>query len=156
MLRILEFAERKEIKMKRFQFFCLICGIIFVICLGGAQAQEQYPNRSIELVCGYAPGGIGDVSGRVYHEELGRELKVPVNYVNRPGASGALAVSYVIRAKKDGYTLMATTSTPLTIMPLISKEVTYNPLKDSGISGRLCLLSIAHCCKKGLTVSNFE
>jgi tripartite-type tricarboxylate transporter receptor subunit TctC len=36
----------------------------------------------------------------------------------------------VIKSKKDGYTLLGSTDTPLMVMPVISKEVTYDPLKD--------------------------
>jgi tripartite-type tricarboxylate transporter receptor subunit TctC len=55
---------------------------------------------------------------------------VRVNVVNRAGGSGIQGITYVINADKDGYTLLHTPGTPITIMPAISSEVTYNPLKD--------------------------
>ncbi len=49
---------------------------------------------------------------------------------NRPGGTGIQGTTYVIKSKKDGYTLLGSTDTPLMIMPVISKEVTYDPIKD--------------------------
>jgi tripartite-type tricarboxylate transporter receptor subunit TctC len=50
--------------------------------------------------------------------------------VNRAGGTGIQGTTYVIKGKKDGYTILGTTDTPLKVMPVISKEVTYDPLKD--------------------------
>jgi tripartite-type tricarboxylate transporter receptor subunit TctC len=64
-------------------------------------------------------------------------LKVPVAVVNRAGGAGIQGTAYVIKSKKDGYTLLAAASTALVIMPVISKEVTYDPLKDLVPIGRI-------------------
>ncbi len=121
---------RKEVKMKALRIIWLICGIICLAYSWGAQAQEKYPNRPIELVVPMAPGGNADVIARIYNEELARILKVPVNVVNRGGGAAIQGTTYVINAKKDGYTLLASPGTPITIMPTISSEVAYDPLKD--------------------------
>ncbi len=116
--------------MKRYRLFGVICGLTYLIFLGGVYAQEKYPNRRIELVVPFAPGGHADILARIYNEDLARALKVPITIVNRGGGAGIEGTSYVIRAKKDGYTLLAAPGTPLVIMPNISNEVTYDPLKD--------------------------
>lgn len=116
--------------MKASRIVWLICGIIYLGYAWGALAQEKYPNRPIELVVPMAPGGNADVIARIYSEELARILKVPVNVVNRGGGAAIQGTTYVINAKKDGYTLLAAPGTPITIMPTISSEVTYDPLKD--------------------------
>ena len=81
------------------------------------------------LVIPFAPGGNADLGARSYSDELAKNLKVPVTAVNRPGATGILGVKYVL-GKKDGYTLLASTDTPLIVMPVISREVNYDPLRD--------------------------
>jgi tripartite-type tricarboxylate transporter receptor subunit TctC len=116
--------------MKALRMIWLICGIICLVYSGGTQAQEKYPSRPIELVVPMAPGGNADVIARIYSEELARILKVPVNVVNRGGGAAIQGTTYVVNAKKDGYTLLAAPGTPITIMPTISSEVTYDPLKD--------------------------
>ena len=116
--------------MRKGQIFALICSFVLLYFSGVCQAQEKYPNRPIELVIPFGPGGGSDLSVRIYSEELARTIKVPITVVNRPGGSGIQGTSYVTRAKKDGYTLLATPGNTIVIMPIISNEVTYDPLMD--------------------------
>ncbi len=116
--------------MKRILSFGLALGFILLCFVQGVQAQEKYPTRAIELVLPFGPGGATSVATHAYSEDLAKLLKVPVNVVNREGGTGVQGTAYVIRSKKDGYTLLASTDTPLVVMPVISKEVTYDPLKD--------------------------
>ena len=116
--------------MRERRIFWLVCGFTFLYFLVRAQAQEKYPNRQIELVVAFAPGGSADIATRIYSDDLAQALKVPITVVNRAGGAGIQGTSYVVKAKKDGYTLFGSSGTPLVIMPAISKEVTYNPLKD--------------------------
>ncbi len=117
--------------MRGIRSFCLVSALIFLAFLGVAPAQEKYPTRAIELVVPFAPGGTADVGVRSYSDNLSKLLGVPVNVVNRAGGTGIQGTTYVAKGKKDGYTILATTDTPLLVMPVISsKEVTYDPLKD--------------------------
>lgn len=109
----------------------LILGLVFPWFDGAVRAQDKYPSRAIELIVPFgAGGGTSDLAGRIYGDSLSKLLKVPVNVVNKPGGTGIQGTDYVIRSNKDGYTLLAVTDTPLVVMPVISKEVTYDPLKD--------------------------
>jgi tripartite-type tricarboxylate transporter receptor subunit TctC len=117
-------------KMKRWRICWLVCGFTFLTFLGGTQAQEKYPNRPIELVVPMAPGGSNDTSARIYSDDLAKALKVPINVVNRAGGTGIIGATYVVKAKKDGYTLLQGSANSIITMPVISKEATYDPLKD--------------------------
>ena len=108
----------------------LVCGLVLFGVLGSVQAQEKYPTRLIEFVVQSAPGGSADVAARLYTDELAKALKVPITAVNRAGGAGIQGVTYVTRAEKDGYTLLQGSGTSIIILPLISKEATYDPLKD--------------------------
>jgi tripartite-type tricarboxylate transporter receptor subunit TctC len=121
----------KEDPMKKVPSFSfgLVLGLSLFAFLGGVEAQEKYPGRPIELVVPFGPGGTADLAARAYSDDLSKLLKVPVNVVNRAGGTGIQGTSYVINGKKDGYTLLGTTDTPLKVMPIISKEVTYDPLQ---------------------------
>lgn len=116
--------------MKDWRLVCFICVFSVIAFQGVGNAQAKYPNRPIELVIPMAPGGSADITARLYTEELSKELKVPVNVVNRAGGAGIQGSAYVARAKKDGYTLLQGSATYLVIMPIISNEATYDPLKD--------------------------
>jgi len=116
--------------MKRGRWYGLVCGLTLLSFLVGAQAQEKYPNRTIELVVPYGPGGTNDIVARIYSEKLAQTLKVPVNVVNRAGGGGIQGTFYVARAKKDGYTLLSTTGSNMVIVPIITAEATYDTLRD--------------------------
>ncbi|MFB3886901.1 MAG: Bug family tripartite tricarboxylate transporter substrate binding protein [Thermodesulfobacteriota bacterium] len=116
--------------MKRCGIFWLACGLVLLTSSVGVQAQEKYPNRAIELVVPVAPGGSVDTATRIYSDDLARALKVPVTVVNRAGGTGIIGAAYVAAAKKDGYTLLQGSSNSIITMPVISKEATYDPVKD--------------------------
>ena len=116
--------------MKRFRSLGLVIGLVVMGFFTGVQAEDKYPSRAIELVVPFGTGGTADVTARTYSENLAKLLKVPINVVNRAGGTGIQGTAYVIKSKKDGYTLLGSTDTPLMVMPVISKEVTFDPLKD--------------------------
>lgn len=70
-----------------------------------AQAENSYPNRSIQFITPYPPGGIADNSFRVIQPFLARKLGANLVDINKPGAGGLLAADYVRHAKPDGYTI---------------------------------------------------
>ncbi|HEY4542416.1 MAG TPA: tripartite tricarboxylate transporter substrate-binding protein, partial [Noviherbaspirillum sp.] len=64
-----------------------------------------WPDKPIEIVVGFAPGGGTDVTARTLATHLGKALGGTVLVVNKPGASGAIGLATVARAQPDGYTL---------------------------------------------------
>src|SRR5574340_1700780 len=88
--------------MKSWRLFLVLFALIWWVFLCNVQAQEKYPNRDIQLVVPYGPGGTNDITARLYSKELGQALKVRVVGVNRPGGGGIQGALYVARAKKDG------------------------------------------------------
>src|SRR5690606_28865064 len=77
-----------------------------------------WPDRPIELIVGFAPGGGTDITARSLAVYLEKELGTTVVVQNKPGASSAIAVSYVARAKPDGYTLAMTNMPGLVSLPI--------------------------------------
>ncbi|KJK14945.1 ABC transporter substrate-binding protein [Burkholderiaceae bacterium 16] len=71
---------------------------------GPAQAAP-YPERPIELVVPSAAGGGTDAVARAFCEAMRKYLPQPLTVVNKPGASGAIGMTEVARAKPDGYKL---------------------------------------------------
>ena len=64
-------------------------------------------------------------------EELSKLLKVPIVVVNRPGAGGTLGTDSVVKAKKDGYTLLLTNNASLIYNRVLTPEsVSYDLFKD--------------------------
>jgi tripartite-type tricarboxylate transporter receptor subunit TctC len=96
-----------------------------------AWAQAAWPKGPITIVVPLAAGDGGDTTARAMAEELTRELGVPVLVSNKPGAGGALGVQQVIAARKDGYTLLFTQNSPLTIRRVLEPAAAgYDPLRE--------------------------
>lgn len=78
------------------------------LCLllaGCGGAAGPYPAKEIKLIVQAAPGGTSDTVSRVMAALAEPEVGVPIVCENKPGASGALAFSYVARRPPDGYTI---------------------------------------------------
>jgi tripartite-type tricarboxylate transporter receptor subunit TctC len=70
-------------------------------------------------------------------EELAKHLKVPIVAVNRPGASSTIGTDSVVKAKKDGYTILITNNTSVILSRILSPDTTrYDPFKDLTPLGR--------------------
>jgi tripartite-type tricarboxylate transporter receptor subunit TctC len=93
------------------------------------QAWAAWPeDKPIELVVGFAAGGETDVLARTLAPYLQKHLSSKANIVvvNKPGASGSIANSYVQRANKDGYTVGMVNTPPMNFMPLV-QSTPYDP-----------------------------
>jgi len=109
--------------MNRFTAFL----ISFLVA--GAALAQAYPNRPVRIVVPWPPGQATDIAARVVAEKLQQQLGQPFVADNRPGAGGSIGTDAVAKASPDGYTLLAASSGPISIMPSLQK-VPYDPLKD--------------------------
>jgi len=90
---------------------------------------SAWPSRPIRIVVAYPPGGVSDVVARALAEQLAPRLGTAVLVENRAGASGTLAVNAVAKSAADGYTLVFSALSPLTLSPHLG-SLPYDPLKD--------------------------
>jgi tripartite-type tricarboxylate transporter receptor subunit TctC len=108
--------------------------VTMAVVLGGVAppvGAQSYPASAITLVIPLAPGDATDVVGRTMGDELAKLLKVPVVPVNRPGGGMTIGTDSVVKARKDGYTILLAPSSSMTAGRILSPEtVTYDPLKD--------------------------
>ncbi len=77
-----------------------------------------WPDRPIEIVVGFAAGGGTDITARTLAQHLGKALGGQVVVNNKPGASGAIGLAYVARARPDGYTLGMTNFPGVLTLPI--------------------------------------
>jgi len=107
---------------------------LIIVVLGTLVAPPKaqgYPTSPITLVIPLAPGDATDVVGRTMGDELAKLLKAPVVPVNRPGGGMTIGTDTVVKARKDGYTLLLAPNSGMTAARILSPEsVTYDPLKD--------------------------
>src|SRR3954465_4719593 len=105
-----------------------IAAILFALAAGSAFSQP-YPNRPVRVVVPWPPGQATDIAARVVAERLQQWLSQPFVIDNRPGARGSIGTGGGAKSPAAGYTLLAASSGPISIMPNLQK-IPYEPLKD--------------------------
>ena len=88
---------------------------------------QGYPNRPVKVVVPWPPGQATDLAARIVADKLSQAFGQPFVADNKPGAGGSIGTDYVSKAAPDGYTLLAASSGPVSIMPNVQK-VPYDPL----------------------------
>ena len=104
--------------------------LLAVLALAASNVFAQaYPNRPVKVIIPWPPGQATDLAARIVGEKLSQQLGQPFIMENKPGAGGAIGTEAVAKAAPDGYTLLAASSGPISIMPNLQK-IPYDPLKD--------------------------
>ncbi len=93
-------------------------------------AYAAYPERNIEFIVPYAPGGTTDLIARIVATKLTDVLGQSVVVVNKPGAGGAVGSAYAARQKPDGYTLVMAVESSHAVNPSVQSKPQYDPVKD--------------------------
>lgn len=105
-------------------------------------AFAAWPERPIKIVVSFPAGGASDLVARVLGEQLARKLGQPVVIDNRPGAGGSVGGLAVTQAAPDGYTLLLSNSTPLSIGPFALEKQPYDPVESFS---HIALIGTAPC-----------
>jgi tripartite-type tricarboxylate transporter receptor subunit TctC len=92
--------------------------------VAGPVLADEWPERPVTMVIGFAPGGSTDIQGRVLANVMEDYLGQPVNVVNEPGAGSAVAFTNLANAEPDGYRFLFGGTTALTFTPIIT-DVEY-------------------------------
>jgi len=103
------------------------------------RGQAKFPDRPIRLVVPFAPGGDGDVMGRLWAKHAAPVFGGTIVVENKAGAGGAIGAAEVARARPDGYTLLLGTTTTQIINPAASPNPAYDALKDFSLVGMVSI-----------------
>jgi tripartite-type tricarboxylate transporter receptor subunit TctC len=96
----------------------------------GNAAAESFPARPIRLIVPVPPGGGADFVARGYAQRLTETLGQQVVVDNRGGAAGIIAMDAVAKAAPDGYTLVQTNISTVSINPFIYSKLPYDAMRD--------------------------
>ncbi len=92
---------------------------------------QGFPERTLTLMNGFAPGGSSDIAARIASPALAAALGQNVVVENRPGAGGAVALEHVRNQRPDGHLVIISDPSALVIAPAVSPAtVRYNPSRD--------------------------
>ena len=119
-----------------------------LLCAASAAHAQDYPNRAVRMLVGYAPGGGMDTIARVVAPKLSDALGQPFVVENRPGASGGVAAEALVKSPADGYVLMLAESGTLAL-PAANPKVTLDPVKQFAPVGGVCTLPMAFVVNPG-------
>ena len=102
--------------------------LLTTLCAVRAVAQSSdYPNRLVTIVAPSAPGGLYSLFARIIGNKLEQRFGKTFVVENRPGAAGNIGAEVVFTAEPDGYTLLASSPSPLAINQWLYKKLSYDP-----------------------------
>jgi tripartite-type tricarboxylate transporter receptor subunit TctC len=107
----------------------IAASLLFASAASAQNGASDFPSRPIRIiVCVPAGGGVDTVT-RIVADGMQKRLGQPVIVENRAGAAGNIGAEAVFTAVPDGYTLLAAQPSPLTINPLLYKQLAFDPTK---------------------------
>jgi len=118
-----------------------ILAALVALALAAPSHAQQYPNRPIRMLVGYAAGGGADALARVVAGKLGDALGQPVAVDNRPGAGATIAADALAKSAPDGYTLYFA-DTAILIAPAVYAKLAYDPVKSFAPVGNVVSLPL--------------
>ena len=82
-----------------------------------ASAGQAWPTKPIRLIVNFPPGGTTDLMARAFSPKLAETLGQPVIIDNRGGAAGNIGLEVAAKAPADGYTILASSGSPIVVGP---------------------------------------
>jgi tripartite-type tricarboxylate transporter receptor subunit TctC len=130
-------CQREEVFVMNLPLRALLtAGAICLTTAFGMEAYAQsYPSRPITLVVPFAPGGLSDVPARIFAAMMQERTGATLVVENKPGASGVVGASHVLRAEPDGYTLLVNALADVQNLHYI--PVPYDSIKDFALIGQM-------------------
>jgi tripartite-type tricarboxylate transporter receptor subunit TctC len=117
--------ESAHTRRRFLRLLSAVCATVVSAPVAIAQSPKlDFPvnGKAISIIVPFGAGGGNDLTARIVADALQRELEVPVNVLNRPGANTVVGMSRLSRANPDGYTL-AMTAIPSAITPYLSPTI---------------------------------
>jgi tripartite-type tricarboxylate transporter receptor subunit TctC len=95
--------------------------------MAGAQG---YPAKPLRVLVASVAGGPPDLIMRGFSEPLRQEFGQPIVIENQPAGDGIVAAQMMTRGAADGYTLLMASAGPMTVNPVLQKNLPYDAAKD--------------------------
>lgn len=103
------------------------CGAMLVTA---AVEAQTYPTKPVRLVVPFSAGGGTDTTARVMSRKIIESWGQQILVDNRPGASGMIGADVVAKAAPDGYTVLMSSISEVTINQNVYSKMSYNPERD--------------------------
>lgn len=123
--------------------FVLATGVALVATSGiaaAASCPDGFPSKPVNFIVGYGAGGGTDLAARKVASTIEEMSGWTVVVDNKPGASGAVMATGVMKGAPDGYTIGVATNTTMAIVPNQRENIEYT-FEDFGFVGTGMLLN---------------
>ena len=107
-----------------------VAATLAVASAPAAAQTAPWPSKPIKLVVPYAPGGTTDVVARMVAEYLGQKLGQNIIVDNKPGKGAMVGTAIVAKSPPDGYTLLMSVISGLSISPTLYGGADFDPMGD--------------------------
>jgi tripartite-type tricarboxylate transporter receptor subunit TctC len=114
--------------MKPIIISAILCAASLVAA--AAATAQTYPTRPIRIIVPQAPASGPDIMARQVAQKLTESWGQQVIVDNRPGANGIIGMEAVAKSKPDGYTLVMSVPSALTMNPYVYKQLPYDTFRD--------------------------
>jgi tripartite-type tricarboxylate transporter receptor subunit TctC len=95
-----------------------------------AAAQENWPQRQVNVIVPFSAGGSTDLIARILTQHLQAKLNAPFVVENKGGAGGSIGTGLVAKAANDGYTLLVGTVSSSVINAFLYTRLPFDLEKD--------------------------
>jgi tripartite-type tricarboxylate transporter receptor subunit TctC len=112
----------------------LAAGLTIAATAVQAQPISDYPSRAVRIIVNVTPSGGVDIATRLVAQNLSERLGQSFVVENRAGAAGNAGAEAVYRAAPDGYTLLASFNSTVSISDFLFKGLNYDPLGFEPVS----------------------
>ncbi|MBY4897184.1 tripartite tricarboxylate transporter substrate binding protein [Cupriavidus sp. AU9028] len=119
-------ASRRQVLSCGWKTAMAAAAVLLGMSATTASAESgAWPSKPIRMIVPFPAGSFTDTVARVVSDHLSKSLGQPVIVENKAGANGLIGSSEAARAAPDGYTLVLTNSSSITINPQIYKKSNY-------------------------------
>ena len=103
-------------------FAALACAATF--------AHAAWPDKPLQLIVPYPPGGLTDALARAVAKPLGERLRQPVVVQNVPGGGGNIGAAKAAKSPPDGYTIYIGNNATVGLNTLLYKSLPFDPMTE--------------------------
>ncbi len=105
-----------------------LAGLFAAFAIAGAHAA--YPDKPLQFIVPYPPGGLTDALARAVAKPLSDRLQQPIVIQNVAGGGGNIGAAKAAKSPPDGYTLYIGNNATVGLNTLIYKSLPFDPLND--------------------------
>ena len=114
-----------------------------LVLVSGIAAAQDWPKKPVRVIVANSAGSLSDLMARLVFARVAENLGQAFVIENKPGAGGSIAAAEVARATPDGYTVLYSSDSQMTINPFIYKSLGYDPLRDFAPVSLTCKITQA-------------